>query len=171
MYRLSKKLKAPKPVIREFNKDNYSNLEKRVRKAHAILLKHHERTLANLSIVNATRELHAQRKWQTLVRAEEAFFYQKSRITWLSDGDSNTSFFHRIASTRKAINHIHFIQNEDDSRIVSQQGIKDHCVDYFADLLGGEATLSGIEQSDMDLLLPFRCLAEQKAGLEKDFSN
>lgn len=171
MYRLSKKLKSLKFIIREFNKDNFSNLEKRVKEAHEVLLKHQARTLANPSGVNASRELEAERKWQILVRAEEAFFYQKSRITWLSDGDGNTSFFHRSASTRQAINHIHFIQNEDNSRIESQQGIKDHCLDYFAGLLGGETTSSQIEQSDMDLLIPFRCQDSQKVWLEKDFSS
>lgn len=43
-------------------------------------------------------------------------------------------------------------------------------MDYFSDLLGGEVQISSLIQSDMDLLLPFRCSQSQQQFLDKMFT-
>ncbi|CAL9248339.1 unnamed protein product, partial [Arabidopsis halleri] len=170
MLRVSLKLKYLKICIRTFNKENYSDLEKRVTEAHDLLLLLQSRTLANPSIVNANLELEAERKWHILQKAEESFFMQRSCISWLKDGDSNSAYFHRMVATRKAQNHIHFLFDSQDVKVESQFGIRKLCVDYFSELLGGEVSGSGLIQSDMDLLLPFRCSSSQQQSLETIFS-
>ena len=171
MLRLSLKLKGLKNIIRKFSKENYSNLEKRVSEAHEALLLCQNRTLANLNTSNAEQELEAERKWKILQSAEESFFCQRSRISWLGDGDSSTTFFHRMADSRKAQNHIHYLLNADNVKIDYDQEIRVHCVDFFSDLLGGAGPSSVLIQSDMELLLPFRCSVNQKTLLEKKFSS
>lgn len=103
MFRVSKKLQKLKACIREFNKDNYSDLEKKVVEAHDLLLMCQHNTLVDPSLSNANLELEAQRKWHILLKAEESYFCQKSRITWLREGDSNAGYFHRMADTRKSL--------------------------------------------------------------------
>lgn len=61
MLRLSKKLKALKKPIRDFRKDNFSNLEKRVVEAHEIVLLCQNNTLAMPNFLNAARESEAER--------------------------------------------------------------------------------------------------------------
>lgn len=102
MLRVSLKLKNLKSYIRKFSKNNFSDLEKRVSEAHAELLVLQNVTLANPSIQNATQELDAERKWQKLVKAEEAFFRQRTIISWLNEGDCNSAFFHRMTASRKS---------------------------------------------------------------------
>lgn len=138
MLRVSKKLKLLKFFICNFSKDNYSNLEKRVREAHAILLSSQADMLATPTTANAEKEQVARERWQILATAEESFFYQRSRVTWLSLGDSNTAYYHRMVKSRRAANHIHYLLHSDGTRIDSQAGIVDHCVSYFSSLLGGE---------------------------------
>jgi hypothetical protein len=171
MFRLSHKLKEMKKVIRKFCKENYSELEKRVREAHDTLLRCQTRTLAYPSSLNTNRELEAQKKWQELSTAEESFFCQRSRISWLGDGDRNTLFFHRMVALKKSLNQIHHMIGDDGTMFDSQQGIKDHCVKYFSDLLSGNEAPPSIVQSDMELLLPFRCSQVQKEFLDKQFTN
>ncbi|KAG7587431.1 Endonuclease/exonuclease/phosphatase superfamily [Arabidopsis thaliana x Arabidopsis arenosa] len=171
MFRLSKKLKSLKSVIRSFAKDNFSGIEKRVNAAHEKLLRLQNRTLAHPTVLNAHRELAAQEKWLELATAEESFFCQKSRITWMADGDSNTTFFHRMAATRRSMNQIHYMIGEDGTRFDNQMDIKDHCVTYFSKLLGGDQSASLIVQSDMELLLPTKCSPSQKIFLEKQFTD
>lgn len=79
-----------------------------------------ERTLLDPSTLNAEAEIVCQQKWSLLAEAEEAFFYQRSRVTWLEVGDHNTPSFHRMASSRQAINHIHFLEDSNGTPIHSQ---------------------------------------------------
>ncbi|XP_019082654.1 PREDICTED: uncharacterized protein LOC109125477 [Camelina sativa] len=168
---VSKKLKALKRPIKEFSKSNYSDLEKRTREAHEVLLSRQNRTLADPSTTNATLELEAQRTWASLAAAEESFFLQKSRVTWFAEGDGNTRYFHRMTNARKSINSIHSLTDDNGNRYKSQEEISEYCADYFANLLNDVQEPYTMEQEDMNLLLSFRCSPEQATELEKQFSD
>ncbi|KAG7588721.1 Reverse transcriptase domain [Arabidopsis suecica] len=170
MYRVSKKLKHLKPHIRSFSRDNYSDLEKRVAEAHALVLHCQKNTLSNPSTINASLELAATKKWHILAKAEESYFCQKSSVSWLLEGDSNTAYFHKMADMRKSLNTIRFLYDDRGERIDSQQGIKDLCSGYFQSLLGGEVGELFLEQNDMNLLLTYRCSQAQISELESFFS-
>ncbi|KAG7587002.1 Reverse transcriptase domain [Arabidopsis thaliana x Arabidopsis arenosa] len=171
MYRFSRKLKALKNFIREFSKDNYSNLEKRVKEAHAVVIDLQSQLLSNPSSAVAHLESLANEKWQILLRAEEAFLLQRSRVTWLREGDLNSAYFHRMASTRQAINHIHFLVDAAGNRIESQKNIQDHCVEFYSNLLGNQDENSMFEPSDISNLLEFRCSQPQMDALDKQFTS
>ena len=49
----------------------------------------------------------------------------QSRLTWASQGDANTKFFHVVASTRKNHNTIWGLEDEEGHLIVDDTGIKD----------------------------------------------
>ncbi|KAG7585341.1 Reverse transcriptase domain [Arabidopsis thaliana x Arabidopsis arenosa] len=170
MYRVAAKLRDLKKIIREFSKENYSNLEKRVKEALEVLSVAQVRMLSSPSIVNADLELEAARKWDTLSKAEESFFYQKSRITWLDVGDQNSAYFHRMAATRQSINHIHFLDDDAGNRITTQLGIKSHCVEFFKDLLGSDVPQSLFVQEDIKAILNFECSADQRVSLDAMFT-
>lgn len=53
----------------------------------------------------------------------------------------------------------------------SQPEIQEHCVEYFSNLLGGDHGRPMLEQSDMNILFPFRCSPYQARELELLFSN
>lgn len=171
MYRVSRKLKALKKPIKDFSRLNYSDLEKRTKEAHDILLSSQGLTLADPSLFNASQELEAQRKWQILSSAEESFFLQKSRVTWFAEGDSNTNYFHRMADSRKSINTITTLYDENGLQIENQQGITDHCVDFFTNLLGDGPGPNMLEQEDLNLLLSYRCSPAQAAAFDKMFTD
>ncbi|XP_013709779.2 uncharacterized protein LOC106413574 [Brassica napus] len=96
--------------------------------------------------------------------------YQRSRVTWLKVGDSSTSFYHWMMSLRKSANHIHFLLDDQDVKWENQEDINNLCVEYFSNLLGGEVLPKMFVQSDIDLLLPFRCSSTQASALERPFS-
>lgn len=170
MFRLSRKLKLLKKEIRAFSRMNYSGIEMRVKEAHEVLISQQAETLADPTPVNAALELEAQRKWLLLVKAEEKFYLQRSRVLWLLNGDCNTAYFHRMVNSRKAINHIHFLLSNAGDRIESQTGMMNHCIDYFAELLGGPCEPQMFTQGDINTLIPFRCSEDQKKGLTVRFT-
>lgn len=126
--------------------------------------------LSDPSQANAENELEAQRKCEILSQAEESFFFQKSSISWLGEGDKNTAYFHRIASTRQSINHIHFLEDEAGNGIDSQLGIQDHCVSFFKDLLCSDESSILFFQEDITSILNYSCSVDQKVKLESDFT-
>ncbi|KAG7579890.1 Endonuclease/exonuclease/phosphatase superfamily [Arabidopsis thaliana x Arabidopsis arenosa] len=170
MFRVSSKLKFLKKIIRDFSKSNYSDLEKRVQEALVSLTEAQSNMLSNPSTLNAAVELEATRKWEVLSQAEESFFFQRSRVTWLREGDKNTSYFHRMASSRQSINHIHFLILEDGSRIDSQEGIQSHCIEFFNDLLASDVSPPLFFQEDINSLLGFECSAVQRGFLSANFT-
>ena len=171
MFRLVRKLKTLKKVIREFNNQNYSDIEKRVMEASEALASAQIRTLNDPSIANAQSEIALQEKWQTLSNAEESFFHQRSRVTWISVGDRNTPYFHRMANARQSINHIHYLIDEDGVRHESQDEIQNLCVSYFTNLLGKPVEPALFIQEDITSLLNFSCSPSQQAGLISPFTS
>ena len=170
MYRVSKKLKLLKNVIRELSRQNYSGIEKQTAQAHEKMLHAQTVMLSSPSVLNATYELQAVHYWEELSVTEATFFFQRSHINWISFGDGNTRLFHRYAASRQAVNHIHFLISDTWERIESQFGIQELCIKYFADLLGSPVSQPMFIQSDLDLLFDFKCSAEQVAGFEKAFT-
>ncbi|XP_024006427.1 uncharacterized protein LOC112082938 [Eutrema salsugineum] len=158
MFRVARKLKGLKSVIRSFNKTNYSNLEIRVSEAHAILLDIQNQVLSNPSSALAEQEFEAHRKWSILAEAENQFLWQKACISWLKDGDSSTAYFHCMIASRKAANHIHFLLDNEGNRYDTQEEIQSHCIDYFEKLLNRDDGLMPFAQEDLNSLMNFEVL-------------
>lgn len=170
MFILSEKLRLLKKFIRDFSKANYSELEKRVSEAHARLLLRQAATLHDPSPSNAVLELDAQLKWQDLAAAEASFLLQRSRILWLGNGDAPTSYYHRMVNARKAINHIHFLTDDNGVRYENHSEIENHCVDYFSNIMGSDIDQRMFQQDDLNLLFDFRCSPEDRLSFTVEFS-
>lgn len=96
--------------------------------------------LQSLSPSFSIREKEAQKVWSDLALAEERFLCHKSRIQWLPCGDANTPFFHKIFDARNAANQIRYLLNQTGRAIENISELQSHCVDFFADLFGGQVT-------------------------------
>lgn len=57
-----------------------------------------------------------------LLEKEEIMWRQRSRATWLNEGDHNTNFFHKKASQRRKRNTIQKLKSENDSWIFKDNG-------------------------------------------------
>ncbi|XP_024004020.1 uncharacterized protein LOC112081493 [Eutrema salsugineum] len=99
MFSLSKKLKSLKQVIKDINREHFSDLELRVKEAHSELIDCQNRLLTSPSPLLASQEKQAHKRWMTLALAEEKILIQRSRVKWIECGDSNTAFFHRVIRT------------------------------------------------------------------------
>lgn len=122
------------------------------------------------STQNATLELQAQQKWLLLVKAEDNFFLQRSRVQWLANRDCNTAYFHQMMNMRRATYHIHYLIVPSGERFDTQSGVMNHCIEYFSTLLGDIEEPRMFIQEDMDLLLPNKCSDDQKCALTKPFT-
>ncbi|KAL0804395.1 hypothetical protein Bca101_096885 [Brassica carinata] len=168
---VSKKLKELKPIIRSFNKENFSNLEKRVDEAFSDLTNCQSASLSSPCPVTAESEKIARLKWLTLARAEDKFLKQRSRIQWNVEGDANTPFYHRVIKARQNQNHIHLLTDEHGNIIDSLEGIKQHAIDYYQSLLGGVNALTTSAPSEIAAVLQTKCSPSAVDALSAPFTD
>ncbi|CAA7014604.1 unnamed protein product [Microthlaspi erraticum] len=67
-------------------------------------------------------------------REEEKFWKQKSRVTWLKEGDRNTKFFHATTKERRARNHVTKLKRIDGSWAETDDSIEKVATEYFQTL-------------------------------------
>lgn len=98
-----------------------------------------------------------------ILKAEEATWSQRSREKWLAEGDSNTAFFHRVASHRRRTNRITSLVI-DSSVMDNQRDIIRETAEHFKGLLR-EVEEQHVSM-DWDVLYPH---TTDMVGLEDPF--
>jgi hypothetical protein len=83
------------------------------------------------SVVESDRLKRLEDSRDTLLREEEFAWRLRSRATWLKNGDSNTKYFHNVASHNRQKKLIWSINNG-DSEIRGQEAIKNEAVLHFS---------------------------------------
>ncbi|XP_048626442.1 uncharacterized protein LOC125594173 [Brassica napus] len=115
--------------------------------------------------ISSSLERTAHRKWIMLAKAEESFLRQRARIQWLAEGDCNSAFFYRAIKSRSAQNFIHMLLDSSDRVIDDLQGIKDHILGFYQNLLGGQIQPTSSSPDLIGDLVPYRCSSEASATL------
>ncbi|XP_024004813.1 uncharacterized protein LOC112081968 [Eutrema salsugineum] len=171
MYAISKKLKSLKRVIKDINREYFSDLELRVKDAHSLLIDCQNRFLASPSPLLASEEKQAYNRWFSLAFAEEKFLLQKSRVKWIESGDGNTAFFHRMVAARHSANQIHYLVTGEGTKLNDMTEVKDYCVSYFTDLFGGiSQPLTDSDRAEIRGFTTFRCNTDEKKTLQAPVS-
>lgn len=62
------------------------------------------------------------------------YWKQRSKVTWLKDGDRNTKFFHRKASNRRAKNRLRGLYDNHGVWQSSDKGIEKVVLGYFSNM-------------------------------------
>lgn len=73
----------------------------------------------------------------TLLAQEDAFWKQRAKVYWLRDGDTNSRFFHAMASARKRRNHILKLVRDDETEATDQHDLCNIAKDYFTSMFEG----------------------------------
>ena len=69
-----------------------------------------------------------------LLIQEEQYWKQRAKTFWLAEGDSNTRFFHSMATSRNHNNKIHGLWDEEDRWVDTPEGLCKVVKDYFIQL-------------------------------------
>jgi hypothetical protein len=89
---------------------------------------------------------------EILLKQDEIYWQQRSRVNWLQHGDQNTSFIHNFASARRKKNYIKKLENNDGDWVEGTEHLKPIVFHYFSNLF-----LSEVDQVDpimMEKILP-----------------
>ncbi|CAM8950433.1 unnamed protein product [Rhodiola kirilowii] len=117
--------------LTQWNKRQFGNVQQQIKDLKFELgrLKQHDRTGENIK--EEERLSAAIDEW---LHREEILWQQRSRISWLEEGDSNTKFFHAYANSRRKRNSITKLQRLDGTECISSVDIKDEITSYFQQL-------------------------------------
>lgn len=86
-------------------------------------------------------------KWSTL---EEKVWHQKSRVTWIQLGESNTRFFHAHVKQRRSQNSIKLLFQHYGTKLKLQDQIKKEIIMFYQPLMGSDA--DSLPMVDRDII-------------------
>ncbi|XP_024160286.1 uncharacterized protein LOC112167491 [Rosa chinensis] len=98
MYYAAKKIEFTRIQLDDWQKRAFRTRQQQMLGVHARLEELLE-VPVSVEVQNEKKELMS--KLQNLLSQEESFWKQRSKVTWLKEGDRNTTFFHRKAANRK----------------------------------------------------------------------
>lgn len=84
---------------------------------------------------------------EELLEQEEIHYKQRSRVTWLKNGDRKTQFFQGFASERRKKIFIKRIKNDQWVWLEGTNSLNPHIGDYFTNLFSSE-----VQEIDTGLL-------------------
>lgn len=157
MYRFHRKLKLLKPILRGLNRSKFGNIPQRTREAFDVLCEKQKAALEQPCPSAFEEVAEATTTWNHWAVIEESFLRQKSRITWLKNGDQNTLFFFRIVQSRASLNMIRQLLLPTGETITDLHMIKMTAVNHFENFLKQSTTpLSNGPGPDLSDLLDYR---------------
>ena len=139
---LIKKQKVLRKHLKQLNRSNYSQIQKRVGEATQAHLDLQKEALSRPSEASFLAEKLSHDNLLHLKKNEEAYFQQKSRIQWLLLGDQNTGFFHKMAISRNLFNAIHSLTDLNGFSVTAPAEMGLLAVYHFKSILGPVLTLA-----------------------------
>lgn len=132
LFRLGKKLKALKPILRKLSKEKVGDISKKTKEAYLTLCELQTKTLEAPTQANMEAESVALERWSRLSKLEEKVLSQRAKLHWLDVGDGNNKNFHRAAKVREIRNSIRELKRADGTIADNQEDIKQEAVDHFS---------------------------------------
>lgn len=135
------KQKLVKGVLKQLNRENFSNIQVRVLETNSLLQNVQVQALQSPSprLFEEERQLHE--KWIFLRQIEESYFRQNSRVNWLNEEDQNTAYFFMIFQTRSSYNTIRTFMLISGALLSDPFLMSVHAVSHFQNLLGPDILL------------------------------
>lgn len=101
-------------------------------------------------------------KYLRLLEKKEIFWRQRAKQFWFRNGDKNTKFFHKYASSRKEHNKIKRLRDGNGEWKDNEEDIQGLIQEYFQDLFGTQ----GSEESLSERIEFKQLEVDQKQALE-----
>ncbi|KAL4348123.1 hypothetical protein GQ457_17G009920 [Hibiscus cannabinus] len=125
------KLRAIGDSLRSWQADRHASSTKRMSDLQGFL---NSCTQGSITDEAKAAFLDAKREHKSLLDKDEAYWAQQARVTWLTQGDRNTAYFHAHASGRRKKNRIRGLFNENGIWTDKQAEVAGVAMRYFSTL-------------------------------------
>ncbi|XVF58874.1 hypothetical protein PTKIN_Ptkin07bG0101100 [Pterospermum kingtungense] len=133
---LFEKLKRLKFVLKAFNSENFGSISQKVAAKKDQLAAVQQQILHYPSAHDIEFERRLTIELQDLLKHEESFYRQKSRVNWIKEGDMNTYFFHRAVAAKSNGNQIRTLTDGYGNRLETCSLISHEIISFYQGLLG-----------------------------------
>ena len=146
MFQLCQKIKGCRMALIEWNKQGILSMPSKIKGLRAKLSNMDSNIQELWQDHSRLSERHATRKELNYhISQEEIYWRQRSRISWMRDGDRNTRFFHECASQRKRKNEILRLRNQDGNWVANREEMSGLVNHYFHNMFTSSNPM-GIDQ-------------------------
>ncbi|XP_077233610.1 uncharacterized protein LOC143883275 [Tasmannia lanceolata] len=160
IFRICKKLQGAKLAIRDWNKNFFDRIDIKALLVRQNLSDAQDRIArdpCNVGLRSEEKTIQAENI--VLSTHEEQLYHQKSRVSWLNLGNSNTSFFHSAISMRRNQNAISVIEDHNGEICTDPRSVEEVLVNHFCALLNHSLTSNGVIPE------PTHCLSKEDADM------
>lgn len=108
--------------------------------------------LVNRSDEQGVKEYFVERsKLDDLLYHEELYWRQRAKTFWLTEGDTNSKYFHTAATKRKKTNYISQLRSNEGDEITNHNEMSSFVIDYFRKIFaGGELGVENDNQNESE---------------------
>ncbi|GLU22472.1 hypothetical protein SLE2022_385450 [Rubroshorea leprosula] len=168
-FKCKEKLRRLKQHLKKWNKEVFGNidsqLEQAMKKVDFVDRKCEDQDLSEEDVLK--RKDGFEELWLCL-KKKESLWRQKSRVTWIKEGDANTAYFHKFVNSRRKKNMLHGVNNQ-GSWIDDPIQVKQIVYDHFKSQYSSQSTQQ--VQPSFDHLQFCRLSEEDRILLEVEFTD
>ncbi|XP_077237314.1 uncharacterized protein LOC143878990 [Tasmannia lanceolata] len=136
MYRITRKLQLVKLAIKSWNKDIFGRIDVKLPRIRKDLEDSQAKVHADpRNILLRDQMNQIKEDYHRVASQEESMLRQRSRINWLTLGDSNSHFFHAAINSASNRSSIHGTMNEEGEIVTDPKDVEDTFINYFAGIL------------------------------------
>ncbi|XP_043689263.1 uncharacterized protein LOC122640174 [Telopea speciosissima] len=148
------KLKRLRGTLRKWNREVFGNVHQQVKDAEDCVCRI-EVAYDQSPNEGAKEELEEDRKiLEGVLLQEEIFWKQKSRVSWLKEGDRNIKFFHSMVNIRRRQARVDKIKGADGEWICDPEGVQAEAI-IVSRLVG---LLSPLVEAEQGAFVKGRCI-------------
>ncbi|CAM8983245.1 unnamed protein product [Rhodiola kirilowii] len=164
---LMDKLDKLKSRLQTWNQKAFGHVNTRIKTLKRSLLNIRSQPRTTASVDEERRIITEIDEW--LVR-EEQMWLQRSRVSWMKEGDNNTKYFHHKANSRRRMNQITSLLSQEGVQCDVQADIQSIAVAYFATIFSSQHS-SPAFNIDYDLgHVPSKVTDEHNSLLNEPYS-
>lgn len=141
MYIVVQKLKETKKRLKKFNFQHFSNIEERAQTAKNLLQEAKMKLQAaptDQTLIQ--REIELAGQYKNLKEAYDSYIFQRAKVQWLKEGDTNSKFFHRSIKLRRFQQRVLEIRDKNGILQNTPEAINKAFEEFYKDLLGSSST-------------------------------
>ncbi|KAI5334024.1 hypothetical protein L3X38_024157 [Prunus dulcis] len=145
MYQVCEKIKTTRIQLMQWQRSMFGTTKTEIQRVRSQL----DVVWRQPNSENTTATYHLlMSQLDSLLSREQAFWKQRSKVSWLKEGDRNTRFFHQRARNRKQRNYVKGLRNNTGRWREDEHGLQYVVLDYFTHLFTSSA--SGSEGEIID---------------------
>ena len=149
MYILNQKLKILKQKLKIWNKTIFGNVHNMVRDAeHKLSLIQSDIDILGITDFLMDQHKVAQIQLENVLNIEEEFWREKSKVTWHTDGDRNTKYFHRLTKIKNTSKLINSLMNG-DNMITDPEEISSHITNHYKNIFAANIVVQDLQVSQL----------------------